>query len=332
MGRGGGAGGGSGRSSSSHSSSSRSFSSRSSSSSSGRGGSSSSRASKTFTSSHRNPSYRPAAPHGRYYGGFRRRHTYYGPGYGPHYNGWLSGLVLLFICAVLILAFTGTRTSKPGNITVSTVNREPLSGITVESGDWYEDSAGWISSKAKLTSGLKTFYKKTGVQPYLIIANEVNGKGAALTDAEAEAYLKEKYDSLFNDEGHLIFLFVEYADSEYKEYLYAGNKASSVIDLEAQEIIYDYADYYYTSDLDDDTYFSMVFEKAADRIMTKTTTNKDIALKIAGIAGAIGGIIIIGVIIIKKKKYEAQKAEEDRRILETPVDNPEDHSLKNKYK
>ena len=216
-------------------------------------------------------------------------------------------------------------------MTVSTVNREPLSGVCVESNDWYEDSAGWISSKAKVTAGMKTFYKKTGVQPYLIITNEVNGKGSTLTDAEAEAYLEEKYDSLFNDEGHLIFLFMEYADSAYKEYLYVGNKASSVIDLEAQEIIYDYADYYYTSDLDDDTYFSTVFEKAADRIMTKTTTSKDIVWKVIGMIGAIGCIIIVGVIIIKKKKYEAQKAEEDRRILEAPINNPEDDSLKNKY-
>jgi len=216
-------------------------------------------------------------------------------------------------------------------VTVSTVNREPLSGVCVESNDWYEDSAGWISSKAKVTAGMKTFYKKTGVQPYLIITNEVNGKGSTLTDAEAETYLEEKYDSLFDDEGHLIFLFMEYADSAYKEYLYVGNKASSVIDLEAQEIIYDYADYYYTADLDDDTYFSTVFEKAANRIMTKTTTSKDIVWKVIGIIGAIGGIIVVGVIIIKKKKYEAQKAEEDRRILETPINNPEEDSLKNKY-
>ena len=229
------------------------------------------------------------------------------------------------------MIFAGTMIPRQRNLTVSTVNREPLTGVCVESNDWYEDSAGWISSKAKVTSGMKTFYQKTGVQPYLIITNEVNGKDSTLTDTEAEAYLAEKYDSLFNDEGHLIFLFMEYADSVYKEYLYVGNKASSVIDLEAQEIIYDYADYYYTSDLDDDTYFSIVFEKAADRIMTKTTTGEDIAWKIAGIIGIIAGIIVIGVIVIKKKKYEVQKAEEDRRILETPVNNPEDDSLKNKY-
>lgn len=274
----------------------------------------------------------PPRPPRRYYGGFRRYNTYYGSEYGSRHSIWLVGFLLFFIYIIFTLVSAGTRTPKQGNVTVSTVNREPLSGICTESNDWYEDSVGWVSSKAKVTSGMKTFYKKTGVQPYLIITDEVNGKGAALTDAEAEAYLEAKYDSLFHDEGHLIFLFIEYADSEYKEYLYVGNKASSVIDLEAQEIIYDYADYYYTSDLDDDTYFSMVFEKAADRIMTKTTTNQDIARKIVGVIGVIGGIIIIGAIVVKKKKYEAQKAEEDRRILETPVNNPDDDSLKNKYK
>jgi hypothetical protein len=248
-----------------------------------------------------------------------------------------SGCLNAFLVVMAVLCFIfaiAMMFSKPkSNVTVSTVNREPLlSSACVESPNWFEDNVDWIANKSILTSGLKKFYQKTGVQPYLIITDQVNGKGYDLTDSEAELYLENKYNALFNDEGHLIFLFMEYESGEYKEYIYAGNQASSVIDNEAQEMIYDMVDYYYTSDLEEDAYFATSFDKVADRIMRKTTTNKDITKKLIGVVGFIGGIAIVGIIIINKKKYEAQKASEDRKILETPINNLTDESLKDKYK
>lgn len=218
------------------------------------------------------------------------------------------------------------------NITISTTNREPLGAeVCTASEYWFDDQVGWISSDAKMTKGLKEFYKKTGVQPYVIITDNVNGKGATLNDSEAEQYLQETYDALFDDEGHLIFLFLEYESGTYKGYLYAGNQASSVIDTEAQEIIYDFVDYYYTSNLDDNEFFSTVFEKSAERIMRKTTTGNDILLKTIIVIGIIGGISVIGYLIIKKKKIELQEAEEKRKILETPIEKLNDEELKDKY-
>lgn len=231
--------------------------------------------------------------------------------------------------SIIISIFCGT---KNGGITVSTTNREPLGAeACIESDRWFEDHIDWISSDAKMTKGLKEFYKKTGVQPYVIITDNVNGKGATLSDSEAEKYLENTYDSLFDDEGHLLFLFLEYESGVYKDYLYAGNQAASVIDTEAQEIIYDFADYYYTSNLDDDEFFSTVFESSAERIMRKTTTKNDILMKGILIIGIIGGISLIGYIIIRKKKIALQETEEKRRILETPIENLTDTGLKNKY-
>ena len=179
--------------------------------------------------------------------------------------------------------------------------------------------------------GLRSFYQDTGVQPYVIITDQVNGKGADLSDGEAELYLEETYDNLFQDEGHLIFLFMEYETGQYKEYLYIGNQASSVIDEEAQEIIYDYADYYYTSDLDDNEYFSTVFEEAGQRIMRKTTTSKDILLGVVIAVSVIAVISVCGYVLVKKKQADAKEAEEKRKILETPIENMEDIELKEKY-
>ena len=324
-----------GRSSSSHSSSSRSFSSRSSSSSSsGRG-----RSSFSGSSFSRKQSSSPSRT--SYHSSMSPRHTHYGGYHDPYRtrpytynnrpsNGWLGILIIVAMLFIFMITIKGINKS---NISVSTTNREPLgTEACVESDYWFEDHVDWISSDAKMTKGLKEFYKKTGVQPYVIITDNVNGKGESLSDSEAEEYLKETYDALFHDEGHLIFLFLEYESGIYKEYLYVGNQASSVIDTEAQEIIYDFADYYYTSNLDDNEFFSTVFEKSAERIMRKTTTGNDILLKAIIIIGIIGGISVIGYIIIRKKKTELQEAEEKRKILETPIDKLNDEELKDKYK
>ena len=137
---------------------------------------------------------------------------------------------------------------------------------------------------------------------------------------------------MFHDEGHLIYLFLEYESGVYKQYLYLGNQAASVIDHEAQEIIYDYADYYYTSDLDDNTFFFSIFNESADRIMRKTTTSQDIIQHTVLIIGVIVVISVLGFIMLRKKKYDLKQMEEKRKILETPIDNLEDEDLKNKYK
>lgn len=238
----------------------------------------------------------------------------------------IVAVIVMFIVIMVLLA------GRSSDTTVSTVNREPLpAGICIESKDWYDDKAGWIGSESKLLKGMKKFYQATGVQPYLIITESVNKKGGDLTDTEAEQYLMDTYDTLFNDKGHMILMFMEYADSEYMQYIYAGNQASTVIDNEAKEIIFDYVDHYYTSSLDEDEYFSTAFEKSAERIMKKTTTNKDIVSIMMIFLGITAGILIIGIVIVYKKKAEAKKAEEERRILETPISNLND-PLKEKYK
>ena len=105
-----------------------------------------------------------------------------------------------------------------------------------------------------------------------------------------------------------------------------------MIDHEAQEIIYDYADYFYTSDLDDNTFFFSIFNESADRIMRKTTTSQDIIQHTVLVIGVIALISVLGFIMLRKKKYDLKQTEEKRKILETPIDNLEDEDLKNKYK
>lgn len=254
-------------------------------------------------------------------------------------SGCLTAVVLLIlvfmltpVLAPLIFGDGSRQSGGAEGITVSTTNREPLGPeACVASPDWYEDQAGWGIRESRILPGLRTFYQETGVQPYVIIADSINGKGGDLTQEEAEAYLAETYDSLFDDGGHLIFLFLEYQPNDFEMYLYMGNQASSVIDMEAEEIIYDYAVYYYSAKLADDEYFSTVFEKSAERIMRKTTTANDVKLRLVTVIGAAAVIGLIGYLIVKRQKAAAAEAEERRKILETPVQKMEDEELKDKY-
>ncbi len=133
-----------------------------------------------------------------------------------------------------------------------------------------EDSLGWLTDTKEVTSAMDYFYDKTGIQPYLLICDRIDGKGGEITDAEAEAYLDVLYSSLYADEGHMIFVFMEYEESEYITFLYTGSDADSLMDGEAKEIFLTHADRYYTdSSLSDEAYFAKIFRNSADDIMGK---------------------------------------------------------------
>ncbi len=135
-----------------------------------------------------------------------------------------------------------------------------------------DDRLGWISDTRMVGEAMDYFYAQTGVQPYLLICDSFDGKGETITDEEAHRYLQELYDSLYEDEGHMIFAFMEYAESEYYTYLYTGRTAVYIMDEEARGTFLEYADWFYTdSSLSDDTYFAEIFRRSADRIIQEDT-------------------------------------------------------------
>ena len=92
-----------------------------------------------------------------------------------------------------------------------------------------KDTLEWLSDTKTVEKAMNQFYKKTGVQPYLYICNKIEGKGGEITDDEAQSFGQSLYDSMYQDEGHMIFIFMEYADSEYATFLYTGAKADEVL-------------------------------------------------------------------------------------------------------
>lgn len=283
MGRG---GGGGGSHHSSHHSSSHSHSS----------GSSSYHSSRS-SYSHSSRSYGSS---GGYSGGSHRS----GGGCGSVFGSFIAIIIIISFIGLFIAALEG---SANGNIPLfierSTVNREPLpDSKCTPYEEWYQDDWGdWIDDYGEedsLIHGLRYFYEKTGVQPYLWIMGE-EGK-----DFKYEESLEElsdiKYKELFgDDEGHLIVIFREYpnASSNYICTATPGYDAEvQVMDEQAREILLDYIDYYYTdNNLTEGQFFDQAFRQAANRMMKKQLSWKQI-----GVIVAVAIILVIGIIITAK--------------------------------
>jgi hypothetical protein len=158
---------------------------------------------------------------------------------------------------------------------------------------------------------MRYFYKKTGVQPYLWITENLGGSKDASWD-EIEAAMEGLYKKEFTDEGHLIVLFYESRPGEYKTAYLAGSAAKAVIDEEASRILLDYLDKYYYDNMGEEEYFAAVFTKSAERIMTVTTDPK---LVIAFIVGGLAFLAIISIVVFKALKHRRLKRQQDIEIL-----------------
>lgn len=239
----------------------------------------------------------------------------------------LGGTLSIILAIIVIVA--GLIAVRP-NIQQSTVERSKLdSSLCTKVDTWYQDDINWIHDEKTLLKGLKMFYDKTGVQPYLWITDNINGKAKPNT-SDFETALKSKYSELFKDEGHVIVCFMESSPSVYATYYWAGSAAKGVIDDEAGEILLDVIDSKYTSDLSDEEMFSKSFSDAATRMMkVGRTTKQYIILAVAVIAGL--GIIVGFIFLLKaKRKSDAEEAEERERILDTDINEMSD-SVLNKY-
>lgn len=351
-------GGSSRGSSSSSSSSGRSMGSRS-----GSGRSFSSAGPNRHTSSGGNTTNRPTGSSGGFGGGFgsgpiggghHHHHHHHGPifrSHGPRvpYHGSMgprsrrssSGCLTTFLIIFAIIFIAGIIGSNNSNsyknggttITSNSVKREPLEKGAVKETAYYEDNLNWINNKTKLQTGLKNFYNLTGIQPFILLVDTI---GNDPTDEEIDAYANKYYDEHFEDEAHLLFIYIEDIDYSYG---IVGSRGKTIMDQEAWDILYDYAQNYWHSDLEDEDMFAKVFTDAGERIMsdpnagTKMKTN---VVKVLIIA--VAAIIIISILRKWQKDRAIQKQKEDENlkdILNAPLDtfgSKEMDDLIDKYK
>ncbi len=251
-------------------------------------------------------------------------------------------ICLVFLVIMLVMVCFGACSFGGGGYTDYSgtviegdgIERQKLeSNLCVRSSEWIDDELGWLRSQSTVKNGMQDFYDQTGVQPYLIITDNINGKGYDITDSDVEAYLQDRYDSLYNDEGHMIFLFDEYSESEYLRYLYVGSAAKSVIDSSAEEIILSLADRYYNDySLSDDEYFSKIFSESANVLMKDYTSgrrSRTIVTVVLIVAIALVVILLIWKHIQDSKTKEAAHVQE---ILNTDIGaSPSQEELLKKY-
>lgn len=243
-------------------------------------------------------------------------------------------LVIVLIFMLIIGIFVASVFTGSTEITKSTVARQPLPVGSVSETEYYTDALGWINNQTKMEEGLKYFYQKTGVQPHVVIIDNVNGSHNP-TESELDSYANALYDELFSDEAHLLFVFYEYNDFYMDRYV-AGNQAKTVIDNEAADILLDYIDRnYYDGSLTDEEFFSNSFRDAADRIMTVTKSPWISAMTTIAI---VFGVVILAMLLFvwwrhakNQKNLEAKRTAE---MLNTPLekfDDVEIETLAKKY-
>ena len=231
--------------------------------------------------------------------------------------GLLISLSIFSECTYIVMGGDSASDARPEyeSITLSTWQREPLDPKYVNPiEDYYYDDMGLINTAAaqySLQNSLKDFYLQTGVQPYLYIADDLDGNANPNVN-DVETFLLAKYSELFTDEGHFLVLYFEYADGEYNTWYVWGNDAHRyVMDDEACEIVLDYIDYYYnapeTADYAD--MFCSAFYAASSRIMGGKTNKDSFPWFTIGLIGAI--VIVVIVVIVKNYNKTGKGGSDD---------------------
>ena len=235
----------------------------------------------------------------------------------------IAVLVVIILASVLFAGIdscsSDTGYSDTGTVAASTVEREALpASASVETAYYTDEDGDWIHNASKLEDGMRYFYKKTGVQPYLYILP--NGTTTSTSDLQARA--ESLYGELFEDDAHFLLVFCDDGDGGFNCGYAVGSQAKTIMDNEAVGILSDYLDRYYSDlDLTEEEIFSNAFSKTADRIMTVTgSTARTTTMVIGGVAAV---ALIAGVIVIVVKKKGEQKEAEAKRtqeILNTPLE------------
>ena len=214
--------------------------------------------------------------------------------------------------------WSSSNSSGSGNIVASTVKRVALPTEGYVETDYYTDNVGMIQNKTVLLAGLKNFYHKTGVQPYVYIVSSY-GDSASLED-----YTKNLYDQLFKDDRHFLVVFLyDKGEDKITGFKYVvGTAANAIIDQEAQDIFNGYLDrYYYDNSLTYEQFFSKSFNDTAEHIMSVTTSPW---IPVLIVLGVLLVLVLIFVWWRKAKKQKNIEAKQTEDMLKTPLHKFED--------
>lgn len=223
----------------------------------------------------------------------------------------------------------------------STIQRQKLEDVQPYLNDCVIDELGWIRSTTQLSANLQQFYEETGMQPFIYMRAY---DPELVTDEDKEAFSAQWFEDNLYEKGYtnalLYIYFAEYDQDNEIGYMVLryGQRAGQIMDAEAVDIFWGYHDSYwdyYDEDHTDEMYVS-TFNSTAETIMKISTTGRDVAkwVFIFLVVVAIGTAIVI--VMVKKRQFEQERAQETERILSTSMDDlaktQEEKDLFNKYK
>lgn len=288
---------------------------------------SSSRAGSGSYRSSGGPSYHGGGPH--YGGGGYYHHPpriHYG---GYHHttvihegSGGSSALVTIIawiaIFAIIIAAIA-INSGGSGSVPKSTIVREKITGYSYDS-NCIVDELGWFDNKTRTSTQLKDFFNETGVQPYIVLrAYDPAMTSDSIREQYAEQYFEEQG---LNENGFLYMYFAaKDQDNDVGDMCcVTGLETGTVMDPEAIEIFWSYVDANWYSDMSTDDLFIKVFDKTGDRIMEVSKTGSTWTKIVITVILVVVALIIVFVMMSKKMKRAKEKAAEDQKILETPLE------------
>nr|WP_325303170.1 hypothetical protein [uncultured Dysosmobacter sp.] len=232
-------------------------------------------------------------------------------------SGCGTVLATVIVLLVLVWIFTWVMSGSmggSGGVQKSTYAREKLPSSAVTETGYYTDQGGWFSNRSELESGMREFYRLTGVQPYLYLLPN----GSVTSTVELTAMAEELYSQLFTDEGHFLLVFCDDDNGSYNCGYTAGLQAKTVMDDEAVAILADYLDRYYNDySISEEEIFSNTFAQTGERIMTVTKS----PLPVIAVSGAV--VVVAALVFITLKKRREQREREQKRaeeILKTPLE------------
>ncbi|MDE5697450.1 MAG: hypothetical protein K2I96_08590 [Lachnospiraceae bacterium] len=235
------------------------------------------------------------------------RRTYYGSSAGSSFGSVVAAMIVLVILLFFFSFFFPAMASGRSNgsfTPASTRNREKLdSGLPYDS-NCIVDELDWFDSISGSGRQLKTFYDKTGVQPFIVL---LKYHPELVTEPQMEAYAQEYYEENIDNEATFLYMYFaeEDQDNEVGYMCYVnGKQVDSVMDAEAVNILWGYLDRDWYSTMSTDELFENAFTKTAETIMTKSRTKIDVVF------AAVVGIVIIAVTTVMNTRRRHERTKE----------------------
>ena len=250
----------------------------------------------------------------------------------------IVGWIIFFILIALIIALALPKSSKSVN---STIAREKLTDVPPYWTENVIDELDWINNPTKLSAGLKEFYNKTGIQPYIYLKSY---DSMLWTDEDKDAWAGDYFEDVLYARGYSnAMLYVYFAEENQDEDLglmvvRCGPMANEIMDSEALEIFWNFhdSDWDTYDENDTDNMYIDVFTRTGNKIMKRTTTGKDVAVGFIVLFIIAAVCVFIYNMVVFKRNAEKERAEETERILNASMNdlakNSTDNDLLNKYK